>query len=68
MYSTKEKRDFINRVCKKMGIHYASDGIHKFGTGQSGYFSMHVNFKCKSLNEAFIYAQGLDDCYKFFSK
>tara|TARA_B100000424_G_C22880216_1_gene468506 strand:- start:197 stop:436 length:240 start_codon:yes stop_codon:yes gene_type:complete len=63
-YSTKEKRFFIKRVCKDLGIHYVSDSIHKFGTGDDGYFSMQVMFKCRTLNQAFIYAQGLDDANK----
>ena len=62
-YSTKEKRFFIKKVCEDLGIHYESDSIHKFGTGRKGYFSMRVVFKCRTLNQAFIYAQGLKDAY-----
>ena len=68
MYSTKEKKDFIKRVCKKTGIHHVSDGYHKFGTGERGYFSMHEKFICKTLDEAFIYTQGLHDAFNLLQK
>lgn len=62
MLSTREKRKFIECVCRLLAIDYWKSDYkyHSFGCKRT---SDKIK-SCKTLHEAFLYAQGLYDGHK----
>ena len=57
MYTTREKRKFIRMICTDLAIDYWKHDYHSFGCKRT---SEKIK-SCKTLHEAFLYAQGLYD-------
>ena len=57
MYTTREKRKFIKLICADLAIDYWKHDYHSFGCKRT---SDKIK-SCKTLHEAFLYAQGLYD-------
>ena len=57
MYTTREKRKFIRMICTDLAIDYWKHDYHSFGCKRT---SDKIK-SCKTLHEAFLYAQGLYD-------